>query len=177
MAAFAQAPYDQVSLAGIAVTAGSSEALVHRYFATKAELYVATVRAATEALLQRQQDADTALGTTASPWERLATSIEVYLDFVAGAPQGWAAPLRNPNDGPAEAVRLRAETREHYVELLRAVLGLTPDRRRDQVLHGYLGFIDAACLAWVAVGCPPEDRTYLVSASLSALEAALAAIS
>src|SRR3954463_505891 len=80
---FARAPYDRVSMAAVAEAAGASEALVHRYFATKSGLHLEVVRTAVESLLARQRDADAALGPHVTPHERLALSIEVYLDFVA----------------------------------------------------------------------------------------------
>ncbi len=174
--AFAEAPYEQVSVAAVAARAHASEALVHRYFASKAELYLTVVRAAVEGLLERQREADTALGPDASPRQRLATSIEVYLDLVAAGPVGWAAPLRNPHDGIPQAAQLRARVRAHYVELLRALFGLEPAEPRDHALHGYLGFLDAACLAWAGAGCPPEHRQALVEMSVAALDAALRAV-
>lgn len=174
--AFAQAPYDQVSLASVASAADASEALVHKYFATKGALYAEIVREAIESLLQRQFEADAALGPGASARQRLATSVEAYLDFVASTPEGWAAPLRDPCDGAAEAASLRAAARERYVTLLRAVLGLPPGQPRDHALYGYLGFLDAACLSWVTAGCPRDQRPALTAAALGALDGALAAL-
>lgn len=174
--AFARAPYDQVSLAAVASMAGASEALVHKYFATKGALYAEVVREAIDSLLQQQFAADAALGPGASARERLAVSVETYLDFVASAPEGWAAPLRDPCDGTAEAAGLRTAARERYVTLLRAVLGLPPGQPRDYALHGYLGFLDAACLSWVTEGCPPSQRPALTTAALGALNGALAAL-
>jgi AcrR family transcriptional regulator len=174
--AFAQAPYDQVSLASVASAADASEALVHKYFKTKEDLYAEVVAAAIEALLNRQREADSALGPGAAAPDRLAQSIEVYLDFVASAPTGWASPLRNPNDGAGQAAALRAEAQEHYVTLLREVLGLPAGQPRDYALHGYLGFLDAACLAWVAEGCPPSQRPALTATALGALSGALSSL-
>jgi AcrR family transcriptional regulator len=174
--AFACAPYDQVSLAAVASAAGASEALVHKYFATKASLYAEIVRDAIEFLLDCQRKADAALGPGATARQRLATSIEVYLDFVASAPQGWASPLRSPHDGAPEAASLRAQARERYVTLLRDVLALPPGQPRDHALYGYLGFLDAACLSWVTAGCPPEQRPALAATALGALNGALAVL-
>jgi AcrR family transcriptional regulator len=171
--AFSRAPYDQVSLAAVAEAAEASEALVHRYFATKSGLHAEVVRGAVETLLRRQRDADEALGPDATPRERLVSSIEVYLDFVADAGEGWAAPLRNPHDGSVAAARLRVETRERYVRLLRLVLGLPVNEPRDHALRGYLGFLDAACLSWVDAGRPAGQRSAIVGMALGALDGAL----
>jgi AcrR family transcriptional regulator len=174
--AFASAPYESVSVAGIAAAADSSEALVHRYFASKGVLYLEVLRESIDELLTRQVAADTALGSRAAARLRLATSIEVYLEVISNSPVGWAAPLRNPHDGFPAAAALRAEARERYVGLLRGVLGLDPAPLPDHALHGYLGFLDAACLSWVAAGCPAEQQRTLVEMAAAALAGALDAV-
>jgi AcrR family transcriptional regulator len=174
--AFARAPYGQVSLASVATEAGASEALVHKYFATKGALYAEVVADAIESLLQRQFEADAALGPRATARQRLTASVDAYLEFVSTAPEGWAAPLRDPSDDAAEAASLRAAAQERYVTLLRAVLGLPRGQPRDHALRGYLGFLDAACLSWVNAGCPRDQRPAITAAALGALDGALAAL-
>jgi AcrR family transcriptional regulator len=171
--AFAQAPYDSVSVAGIAAAADSSEALVHRYFASKSVLYLEVVRESVEELLTRQIAADTALGSRAAARLRLATSIEIYLEVISNSQAGWAAPLGNPHDGFPAAAALRAQARGRYVELLRGILGLEPDQSQDHALYGYLGFLDAACQSWVEAGCPSAQRRALVDMAVAALVGAL----
>jgi AcrR family transcriptional regulator len=174
--AFAHAPYESVSVAGIAAAADSSEALVHRYFASKGVLYLEVVRESIDELLTRQVAADTALGSRAAAGLRLATSIEVYLEVLSNSPVGWAAPLRNPHDGFPAAAALRTQARERYVGLLRGILGLEPDPVQEHALYGYLGFLDAACLSWVTAGCPAEQRRPLVEMAAAALAGALDAV-
>ncbi len=176
-AAFAGAPYDKVSLAAIAETAGSSEALVHRYFATKADLYEEIVGHAAADLSERLDRADEAVGgDDAPPWQRVAMAIDAYLDFVAESTEGWAAPLRTPDQGftPANAIRL--EARQQLATHLRAALSTPDGPPRDYALFGFLGFLDAACLAWTEGGVPPEHRSALITMSLGALSGALGAL-
>ena len=167
--AFAAGTYQEVSLSAIGAAAGASEALVLRYFGSKAALYVACVAAAVDLLLERQRAADEALPPDTGPYSRIAASIRVYLDFIAAFPRGWAGPLRTPSGSPAEAEELRVQLRRHYVELLRSLLGPVP----DLALHGYLGFLDAACLAWVEAGLPEADREHLVAMAVAALAGAV----
>jgi AcrR family transcriptional regulator len=174
--AFASAPYESVSIAGIAATADSSEALVHRYFASKGVLYLEVLQESVDELLTRQVAADTALGSRAPTRSRLATSIEVYLEVISNSPVGWAAPLRNPHDGFPAAAALRTQARERYVGLLRGVLGVEPGEPRDHALYGYLGFLDAACLSWITAGCPAGQRRALVDMAVAALAGALDAV-
>ena len=175
--AFAGAAYDAVSLAAVADAADASEALVHRYFATKGELYVAVVQVAVEALLDRQKAADAEIGgDDADSWQRVANSIEVYLDFVAESPDGWAAPLRSPHASFQTAADVRAEAIGSYVELVRQMMGREASGPLDHALYGYVGFLDASCQAWAAAGAPAEQRDAMVSMSLGALSGALAAL-
>jgi len=167
--AFAVEPYDRVSVARVAAGAGASEALVHRYFGSMCGLYREVVRAAADELLRRQRAAD----APAPPYERLAVSVGVYLDFVSEAPVGWAAPLRSPAGDVPEAAELRRRTRETYLTLLRELFDLPAEPALDHALHGYLGFLDAACLSWVERGCPPADREALVAQVVGALRGAL----
>jgi AcrR family transcriptional regulator len=172
-AAFAGGSYEEVSVAAVAEAAGASEALVLRYFGSKAALYVEVVEAAIALLLERQLAADAALGPHVPPVERVAESVRVYLDFVAAFRRGWAGPLRAPYGEPAQAEALRTDLRRHYVHQLRALLGPAPARPRDLALHGYLGFVDAACLAWVDAGCPDGERVAIVEMAVAALRAAV----
>ncbi len=176
-AAFAAAPYDQVSLAGIAEVAGSSEALVHRYFTTKGELYEEIVSQAAQDLQERWRAAGAAAGgADADGWTRIALAIDAYLDFVALSGEGWTSPLRAPDAGFAPAGRVRAEVRESFVEMVRDALGRPAQDAENQALYGYLGFLDSAALAWSTAGAPAGDRSALMTMSLGALSGALAAL-
>jgi len=76
-------------------------------------------------------------------------------------------------DEPPEALRVRERSRDEQVERLRALLLPARWARHEFALHGYFGFVDRACLAWVAAGCPADDRNPLVDAALGALQGAL----
>ncbi|MCO1659479.1 TetR/AcrR family transcriptional regulator [Pseudonocardia humida] len=169
--AFGAGAYQQVALSRIAEAADASEALVLRYFTSKAALYVEVVREAIALLLEHQRQADEALPPATDPLERVATSARVYLDFVAAIPHGWAGPLRAPFGEPPEAEALRVELRAHYVGLMGELLG----RESELAFHGYLGFLDAACLAWVESGCPEREREPLAAMAVGALRGALRA--
>lgn len=171
--AFAATPYEQVRLAEVARDAGASEALVFRYFGSKAGLYAAVIAASTERLRERQLAADAALGPGAPARDRVRSSLLVYLDHIAEGSVGWAAPFLAPGAEPAAAVTARRVERERYVVLLAQLLGVGDWPRHRYALWGYFGFLDGACLDWVRRGCPEEDRYALVDAALGALEGAL----
>jgi AcrR family transcriptional regulator len=172
--AFAQAPYEQVGIAAVAAAADSSEALVHRYFGSKSELYAAVVRRGVDELYDRQVAAATALGSRAGGRLQLSTSIQVHLEVVGDDPAGWAALVQPRRDGVA--ADLRAAATDRYVVLLRGLLGLEPDPVHDLALRGHLGFLDAACLSWVAAGCPGDQRRPLVEMAVGVLAGALDAL-
>jgi AcrR family transcriptional regulator len=174
-AAFAAQPYPRVSVAGVAAAAGASEALVHRYFGSKTELYLAVLRLAVDRLLDRQRAADAALGPDATPRDRLAASIRVYLAAIRDWSPGWTSVLHDPSGEPAEAAALRHRNRDTYLALLREVLAVPDTPAVRYALHGYLGFLTAATLAWAERGHPGADEQTLVTQSLAALEAALEA--
>lgn len=169
---FAAAPYDAVSVSAVAARAGASEALVYRYFESKAELYAQVLRAAITDLLRRQAQALAELPDGVPVRDRLRATTLVYLEHVASHPTGWASPLRAGAE-PEIAVRIRRETRADYVERLRALLAPSSTVRHEYALWGYFGFLDAACLHWVDRGCPADDRWSLLDTVLGALEGAL----
>jgi hypothetical protein len=106
----------------------------------------------------------------------VAVSIDSYLDFVSASGEGWAAPLRTPDSGFTPALDLRAKARATFVDSLRDALRLTAGEPRDHALYGYLGFLDAAGLAWADAGCPEDDRPAILTMALGALSGALAAL-
>lgn len=154
-------------MASVAELAGASEALLYRYFGSKAGLYVEVIRATMATVGERQRQATAALPADATARDRVATSLSVYLDHVALAAEGWASPFLMPGNDPAEAVAARNEIRAEYVDALRALFG--PGAPNDYVLNGYFGFLDAACLVWVTKGYPDRERPALLAACLAAL--------
>jgi AcrR family transcriptional regulator len=171
--AFSRSPYEQVSVDAIAAAAGASQALVHRYFRGKSGLYVAVVESAVAELLQRQHAADAALGPESAPRERVTASLWVYLDVVKEWAVGWRGPFLAPGGEPDEAGGVRRRSRLAYVALLREVLELDPRPDLDYALHGYLGFVDRACLAWAEAGYPDDHRPFIVDQALGALYGAV----
>ncbi len=172
-AVFAQTPYDQVQVATIAAAAGGSEALVFKYYGNKADLYAAVVAAAVERLADRQRAAQAALPDGVPVRDRVRSSLVVYLDHIAEASVGWAAPLLDPGGEPTAAQQVRRQARAAYVAALGELLGVHGYPRHDYAVWGYFGFLDTACLEWVRRGCPLEQRDHLIEAALGALEGGL----
>ncbi len=172
-AAFAAHPYDQVAIATIAADAGASEALVYRYFTSKADLYATVVQQDVDRLAARQSDALDALPAGVSARDRVRTLLIVYLDHVSEHPTAWAAALLALGAEPELAASIRRDARRDSVERLHDLLLPDQGARHEYALWGFHGFLDAACLHWVATGCPEDDRWSLIDAALGALEGAL----
>lgn len=173
-AAFRERPYAAVRIVDVAAGVGASPALVYRYFTSKAGLYAAVVRAADDALASQQRASRAALPPGSPPRDRVKALLEAYLDHVAADPTSWTNPFL-AGDEPPEALNVRKEARLRHVEDLRESLGLSHEAwaRHEMALHGYLGFVDQACLRWTYSGCSPDVRWAVVEASLGALEGAL----
>jgi len=168
---YAAAPYAEISVAQIAEEAQSSPALVFHYFDSKAKLFAEVVAASIAQLRAAQATADAALAPGVPARDRVRASLGVYLDHIASHPAAWAAPLAGAGE-PTEAVAVRQAARADYVHSLADLL--PPDTvRHEYALWGYFGFLDQACLRWVAQGCPDQHRHSLMDAALGALEGAL----
>lgn len=169
---FAARPFEQVAMASVAATADASEALVYRYFASKADLYAAVVERSLDDLLARQVAAQAALHPRSPAREKVKAALGVFLDTVSAEPAIWAARLTGGSDpGPAMQVRKRA--RQASVRQLASILLPDQGPRHDFALWGYFGFLDQACLHWVERGCPEQERWTVINAALGALEGAL----
>jgi AcrR family transcriptional regulator len=170
--AFWAAPYAAVSLAAVGRAAGASEALVYRYFGSKAELYAAVVTRDVEGLCAERAATQAALAPGTPARERIRANLEVHVDYVASHSAVWAAALGGGVE-PAEAVAVRRRAREAELEEVAGLLNPGGTMRHDYALWGFFGFLDEALRRWLAAGCPADQRSHLVFACLGALEGAL----
>lgn len=171
--AFRATPYGQVKVTDIAAAAGSSSALVFRYFGTKPALYAAATRVGVDEIIARRAEVLQELPDGTAVREQIKALLGVYLDVISDHPESWANPFV-AGDEPPEAIEVRAEGRAYFINLLRDLLAMTPGwQRHDYALYGFFGFVDQACLEWVRRGCPDDHRSPLIEASLGALEGAL----
>ena len=166
---FASADYAEAGVADVAALAGVSEALVFRYFPTKAELHAAVVRAWADDLAARQ---DAAVGGGAG--RRSGPRPGAGAAGGAARRRGRRRPLVDrPRLVPAGLGRGgRRRTATTQTARLRALLA-SHWRRHDYALEAWPGFVEAAVRTWVSRGCPDEERGHLLEASLGALQGAL----
>ncbi len=171
--AFTATTYDQVSVSGVAAAAGSSEALVYRYFDSKAGLYTAVVNAQLERLATRQRDAVAQLRPHTSARDQVRVTIEAVLDHVRDRQAAWASPFFTGAYEPSAVQELRRQYRDEFVASLTDQLRNPGYRRAQLAIVGFLGYLGASAQQWVEDGCPAADRGPLVEAALGALQGAL----
>ena len=166
--AFASRPYEEVSLAAIADEAHASEALVHKYFVSKAGIYAQVLQRATDELAERTRQTDDALPPDSSARDRVRASILTYLDFIAERSPGWMAYQILAGHEPGEAAQVRQAAREAAVAALSDVVGGgrgTPRRLRLLGLPGLprrrLPALGARRLPGRAAAQPGRRRTRL----------------
>jgi AcrR family transcriptional regulator len=166
---FTERAYDDVSMAEVARAAGISKGLLYHYFPSKRDLFVATLEAAA-ADLRALTEPDPAL----PPAEQLVKAVEAYLGWIEEHADSYAKLLESQSgsdDVRSYMAQMRAETVDR---LLGAVVrGGDPAAVRT-ALHGWLWFMDGACLDWLARRDLSREqvRDLLVTAFAGALGAA-----
>src|SRR4051812_30315171 len=135
---FTSKSYEEVSIEDIAEAAGVSKNLLYHYFTGKRELYLATIRAASQEMLDRTHP-DMAL----EPIERLRSSIDQHLRYVEEHAAGYIKLLRGAGGDP-EVFEIVADAQRHVVARTIATLpleGATPPPGLELVLYGWIAFI------------------------------------
>ena len=141
---FTESSYEDVSIEQIADAAGVSKNLLYHYFGGKRDLYLETIRAATNEMLTRSEP-DLRL----PPIQRLRASIDGHLGYVEEHADGYVKLLRGAG-GDAEVLEIVASARRRVVERTVATLPSIADSVRLRIaLHGWVGFIDEVSLQWV----------------------------
>jgi AcrR family transcriptional regulator len=144
---FSARSYDEVSIDDFAAAAGVSKGLLYHYFPTKRDFYVATIREASRQLLET-----TLTDGRAPPKDRLRDGLEAYLAYVERHGPAYAALLGGGIGSDPEVSHIVEETRATFVRrLLEGVDAQTrPTPRLRITLRGWIGFVEAAALDWVA---------------------------
>jgi AcrR family transcriptional regulator len=167
---FSARAYDEVSIGDLASAAGVSKGLLYHYFPSKRDLYVALIRAAVEEM----REVTAPRGGSPGP-DRLRRSLDAYLDFVEHREEGFRAVLQGGIGADREIWQLTEGMRALTVK--RLLQGLGVERPRPvlrSVLRGWVGFLEATSLDWLANRDLERDQLIdmLMLALGSALEAA-----
>jgi AcrR family transcriptional regulator len=142
---FADRPYDEVSIDELARMAGISKGLLYHYFPTKRDFYLATVREAARAFLER-----TETPADMPPLDRMRAGLDAYLDYVEGHAAAYAALMRGGVGADVEVARIVDETRARVGErLLEGLTEVKPTAVLRIALRGWIGMCEAMSLAWI----------------------------
>lgn len=147
LAIFSERAYDDVAIDDIARAAGVSKGLLYHYFPTKRDFYVAALREAAKALIAQTIGADRG----GEHDERLRRGLTTYLDFVERRGGAYVALMRGGIGSDPEVASVLEETR---VAILEHILRLLPPGIEGPLittaLRGWIGFVEAASIDWVA---------------------------
>jgi AcrR family transcriptional regulator len=143
---FTENAFDDVSIEDIAEAAGVSKNLLYHYFSGKRELYIGTIRAATQDMLDRTQP-DRRL----APIDRLRDSIDQHLRHAEEHAGGYIKLVRGAGADP-EVAAIIAKAHRQVVERTIASLplnGTAPAPGLELALYGWIGFCDQVTIAWL----------------------------
>jgi AcrR family transcriptional regulator len=169
---FTERSYDDASMAEVARAAGISKGLLYHYFPSKRDLFVATLEAAA-AELQEITEPDPSLPVA----EQLVSALDAYLAWIDEHSDSYAKLMESASgsdDVRSYMAQVRAGTVERMLEGV--VKGGDPAAVRT-ALHGFLWFMDGACLDWLAHRDLTREqlRDMLVTTFAGALGAAIQA--
>jgi AcrR family transcriptional regulator len=166
---FTRYSYEELSMRKIAREAGISKALLYHYFPSKQAFFQATLAQAAEELRARTEpDPDL------SPAEQLQGSLESFLELIDDNSVAYQKLMQGATSVP-EVRELVSEVRTRTAE--RILDGLFPDgapAKARLAVHGWLWFMDGACLNWIEHHDLPRDglRDLLLGTLLGSLTAA-----
>jgi AcrR family transcriptional regulator len=150
---FAQRAYDEVSIDDLAKAAKVSKGLLYHYFPTKRDLYVATVKRASQELL----DKTIVDAPDVAPLERIRAGVDAYLTHVGQHAAQFTALMRGGIGSDPEVAAVVEHTRQRYVDKVLADAEHAPLPVRPHeapllrvALRGWLGFVEAASIDWAA---------------------------
>ena len=163
-------PWDEVSMAEIALAAGVSKPLLYHYFSTKSDLYVAAVRFAAHELSEATAP-DPELPVT----QRLDRALGAHLDWIEEHALAYRAILQGGISSNQDVQEIVEGSHADVIARLTEAFefeALSPAQRIT--FRGWVGFLEAACLDWlVARDITKQHLAGLLAASVSgALRAA-----
>jgi AcrR family transcriptional regulator len=144
-AAFASAPYDDVSMDEIARRAGASRALLYRYFPSKRSLFASIYRRAADRLL-----AITVMDTGADTFEQITAGLDAHIAyFTANRHVVLAANVALAGDPIIQAIISDelAEIRHRMLHTLEIDDWNRPVA--SVAIHAWLQFVRVMCVEWL----------------------------
>ena len=168
---------DELSIDMLAEEAGISRGLLYHYFGNKRDFHRAVVRKAADDLIRI-----TAPPAEGEPLERLATSLEAYVDYVVANYEGYASLVRGAGSGNADLLEIYEEARAALTDRIfetRAdegddrgplldVLGIADTPATRLMVRGWAAMTEDVVLAWVRDpgGVEKRDLLAMLAAAL-----------
>ena len=169
-AMFAERPYEDVYMEGIAARAGVSRALLYHHFPSKRDLYVAIFKRATNRFLARVgPDGQLPLA------EQLASGLDAHIQSFVDHPFEAIAINRGAlSDDPAVQAIIAEELNVVGQRLINQLVAEGCLRDATEIaVEGWLAFVRAACVKWIQ--SQSISRTDLTEMCLRAFDCALGA--
>lgn len=143
---FAEHAYEEISMRQIAAAAGISKALLYHYFPSKTELFKAAVQEHASELQRLLEPAG-----DLPPLEALTAILDGYLGWIEANAETWSKLVQSASTLP-EARELVDDFRGRTLQqiLVRVSTQRRPRPALRTALSGWLGYIDAAILDWIA---------------------------
>jgi len=160
---FTDHTYDELSIDDIAAAAGISKGLLYHYWPSKRDYYVEVVRRAADHLVERTAEA----GVDASP-DSLLHGLDAYLDFVDQHARSFTAVMRGGVGSDAEVQTIVEAARTAIADRIISRLGVdAPSPLLRAALRGWIGFVEAASLDWLARRDLPRDELRALCAHMA----------
>jgi AcrR family transcriptional regulator len=170
---FSERSYDEVSIDDLARAAGVSKGLLYHYFPTKRDLYVAALELAARRLLDA-----TITDRTGTPEAQLRRGLSTYLDFVERHGKAYVALMRGGIGSDPQVAAILEETRRTFAaRIMDSVPHEVKRPLLQTALRGWIGFVEATSIDWVAHrAVERDDLVELLAATIFDAAARAAAI-
>ena len=165
---------EELSIDLLAETAGISRGLLYHYFGNKQDFHLAVVRRAADAVIRV-----TAPAPTGTSLERLAGSLEAYVDYVLANYEGYASLVRGAASGNPAMREIYEETRAALTDRIFAAagddgldeLGVDDTAVVRLMARGWSALTEEVVLEWVRGGCqvPKDELLRRLTAALPAV--------
>lgn len=173
---------DELSIDMLAEEAGISRGLLYHYFGNKQDFHRAVVRKAADDLI-----AVTAPPAEGEPLERLAASLEAYVDYVVANYEGYSSLVRGSAGGNEDLRRIYEEARGALTDRIFVAAGAAGDAAGDigevdpvlgvrlvdtpatrLMVRGWSAMVEDVVLAWVRDpgGVAKSDLLLMLAAAL-----------
>jgi AcrR family transcriptional regulator len=165
---------EELSIELLAEEAGVSRGLLYHYFRNKHEFHHAVVRRAADEVIEVTAPRD--VGT---PLERLAGSLEAYVDYVSANYAGYCSLVRGAASGNEALREVYEETRAALTDRIfetageagMADFGVVDSPAVRLLVRGWSAMTEEVVLSWVREdrGVPKQQLLMLLAAALPAV--------